>query len=413
MKKLSVLLLVMFVSAVFVGCGDSKDLGDSKDSGKSQVESSADTKDCQAKYGNSIADLYRCLSEAGLDTAHIKSKSYPVDCSYQKDISALFHHKDDCSILDQEPRPKCKNAVFPKEVEEWANCGTPSVSTIKANSIKEAYDIAFMYENKEIWFENLPLQNVRKDLSHNDCCFVQYSWENDKHLELIYGFDSKDRCDYKIFDLKNGYVRVLEVEDIWCPNDSGKSTSESNNESTQDLSKFTEALSDDDAKTRLDELKQYISFIVSPQDFSELDALAYDRAKVQIDDENSLEFIDLCKHRVVAGVKYQSVIDYESNCLISDIHKGELDGIRKYFIKAKSIDEAFGLYYKTKDKAPKGNAYIYCCDEGLKEDGVGTWYIWDNGRLWVGGSGYDSGDVAIFTQKGEIVEVIYRWSIAG
>ena len=199
--------------------------------------------------------------------------------------------------------------------------------------------------------------------------------------------------------------------------DSNKSTDESNNESAQNSRTFTEALSDEDGKTGLDEIKEYMSFIVSPQGFNELDALTYDSAKVQVDENNGLEFIDLCKHRVVAGVKYQSVFEgetYDSNCIVSDTHsEGELDGLRKYFIKAKSIDEAFGLYYKTKDKAPKGNVYTYCCDEGLKEDGVGSWFIWENGRLWIKGSGYDSGDATIFTQKGNFVEVIYRWTIAG
>lgn len=232
MKKLSLVFLVAILG--FSACGDSKDSKDLRESqtinandshSKSTQESSATSKDCQAKYGNSVVDLYRCLNESGLDTTHIKSESYLVDCLYQKDISALFHRKDDCSILDQEPRPKCENAVFPKEVEEWASCGTPSIRTIKANSIKEAYDIAFMYENKEIWFENLPLQNARKDLPHNDC-FVQYLWENDKHLEVIYGFDGKTRCYYKIFDLKNGYVRMIEVEDVGCP-DSRESSGDS------------------------------------------------------------------------------------------------------------------------------------------------------------------------------------------
>ena len=210
-----------------------------------------------------------------------------------------------------------------------------------------------------------------------------------------------------------------QVESSDLSQDSNQSTGESSNESTQDFRKFTEALSDDDAKRVLDETKQYMSFIVSPKGFSALDALAYDSAKVQVDENNGLEFIDLCKHRIVDGVRYQEGIfegeTYGSNnCIVSDIHsEGELDGLRKYFIKAKSIDEAFGLYYKTKDKAPKGNVYTYCCDEGLKYDGVGNWYIWENGRLWVSGSGYDSGDATIFTQKGDFVEVIYRWTIAG
>ncbi|MGX2985193.1 hypothetical protein ACWIWK_06975 [Helicobacter sp. 23-1048] len=213
-----------------------------------------------------------------------------------------------------------------------------------------------------------------------------------------------------------------QVESSDLSQDSQESTGESNNESTQDsqdLRKFTEALSDDDAKRVLDETKQYMSFIVSPQGFSALDALVYDSTKVQVDENNGLEFIDLCKHRIVDGVRYQEGIfegeTYDSNnCIVSDTHsEGELDGLRKYFIKAKSIDEAFGLYYKTKDKAPKGNVYTYCCDEGLKYDGVGNWYIWENGRLWVSGSGYDSGDATIFTQKGDFVEVIYRWTIAG
>ena len=198
-----------------------------------------------------------------------------------------------------------------------------------------------------------------------------------------------------------------QVESSDLSQDSNQSTGESNNKSTQDSREVTETLSDDYAKRVLDEIKKYMSFIVSPEGFSALDALTYDSAKVQVDKNNDLEFIDLCKHRIVDGVKYQGIFQgetYDSNCIVSDT-QGEIDRIRKYFIKAKSIDEAFGLYYKTKDKAPKGNVY--------KDDGVSIYYIWENGRLWISSSGHNGGSVTIFTQKGDFVEVIYRWSFTG
>ena len=214
--------------------------------------------------------------------------------------------------------------------------------------------------------------------------------------------DSKDSHESQTLNANDSQVESSDLSQ-----DSNQSTGESNNESTQDLREFTEALSDDYAKRVLDEIKKYMSFIVSPEGFSALDALAYDSAKMQVDENNGLEFIDLCKHRIVDGVKYQGIFQgetYDSNCIVSDT-QGEIDRIRKYFIKAKSIDEAFGLYYKTKDKAPKGNVY--------KDDGVSIYYIWENGRLWISSSGYNGGSATIFTQKGDFVEVIYRWSITG
>ena len=227
--------------------------------------------------------------------------------------------------------------------------------------------------------------------------------------------DSKDSQDSRESQTLNANDSQVESSDL--SQDSNAQSSESNadlGESTQksaqvsqDSREFTEALSDDYAKRVLDEIKGYMSFIVSPEGFSALDALAYDSAKVQVDENNGLEFIDLCKHRIVDGVKYQGIFQsetYDSNCIVSDT-QGEIDRIRKYFIKAKSIDEAFGLYYKTKDKAPKGNVY--------KDDGVSIYYIWENGRLWISSSGYNGGSATIFTQKGDFVEVIYRWSITG
>lgn len=158
-------------------------------------------------------------------------------------------------------------------------------------------------------------------------------------------------------------------------------------------------LNDDEAKIYLSVAKKYMQSIM------QVTTLKYDKPKIQIN-ENGLEFIDLCKHRIVAG------IDYEDKCITHQ--SGEaISGIEKYFIKAKSIDEAFRIHKQNDSvKLPKSNSYDYGNDEGLKGDGVGEWYLWDDdGRLWLVGKGYDSGSVAIFTQKGEFVEVIYRWNI--
>lgn len=159
-------------------------------------------------------------------------------------------------------------------------------------------------------------------------------------------------------------------------------------------------LNDDEAKIELSVAKKYMQSIM------QITTLKYDSSKIQID-ENGLEFIDLCKHRIVAG------IDYEDKCFINQFDDEAISGIAKYFIKAKSIDEAFRIYHKDNNiKLPKSNSYDYGNDEGLKGDGVGTWYLWDDeGQLWLVGRGYDSGSVAIFTQKGEFVEIIYRWNM--
>lgn len=159
-------------------------------------------------------------------------------------------------------------------------------------------------------------------------------------------------------------------------------------------------LSDDEAKIELSAAKKYMQSIM------QVTTLKYDSSKIQTD-ENGLEFIDLCKHRIVAG------IDYEDKCIINQFDGEAISGIAKYFIKAKSIDEAFKIYKQNDNiELPKSNSYDYSNDGSLKADGVGEWYLWDDkGGLWLVGRGYDSGSVAIFTQKGEFIEVIYQWNM--
>ncbi len=366
MKKLSALLLAVVLSVMFVGCGDSKDLNESQtlDSNDSQGESSAD-------------------SHTNLDKSAQKDlpKDFIVDCD--KCVIQVGFTEDEIDRFKKE-WGEYDFYVIADDAHYYA---ATLREYLEANGIKSEYASRFEEHYTRIVFPNESIDVTRLDSLYE--FYLYQKGKKPKKLEDTVVFE----------DEINEYFGITNPKD------------------SQNSHTFTEALSDEDAKTRLDEIKEYMSFIVSPQGFNALDALTYDSAKVQVDENNGLEFIDLCKHRVVAGVKYQSVFEgetYDSNCIVSDTHsEGELDGLRKYFIKAKSIDEAFGLHYKTKDKAPKGNVYTYCCDEGLKEDGVGSWFIWENGRLWIKGSGYDGGDATIFTQKGDFVEVIYRWTIAG
>lgn len=159
-------------------------------------------------------------------------------------------------------------------------------------------------------------------------------------------------------------------------------------------------LNDNEVKIELSAAKKYMQSIM------QVTTLKYNNSKIQTD-ENGLEFIDLCKHRIVAG------IDYEDKCIINQFDDEAISSIAKYFIKAKSIDEEFRIYKQNDSvKLPKSNSYDYSNDGSLKWDGVGEWYLWDDkGGLWLVGRGYDSGSVAIFTQKGEFIEVIYRWNI--
>lgn len=125
-------------------------------------------------------------------------------------------------------------------------------------------------------------------------------------------------------------------------------------------------LSDNEAKIELGAAKKYMQSIM------QVTTLKYDSSKIQTD-ENGLEFIDLCKHRIVAG------IDYEDKCIINQFDSEAISSIEKYFIKAKSIDEAFKIYKQNDNiKLPKSNSYDYGNDEGLKGDGVGEWYLWDD-----------------------------------
>ena len=56
--------------------------------------------------------------------------------------------------------------------------------------------------------------------------------------------------------------------------------------------------------------------------------------------------------------------------------------------------------------------YDYGEEESNKDDEVGCYYIWDNiERFWVINMGYDSGSITIYTQKEDVVEVIYQWSV--
>lgn len=127
----------------------------------------------------------------------------------------------------------------------------------------------------------------------------------------------------------------------------------------------------------------------------------YDTGKLSLDSSKKLAFIDLCKYRTKS---------YEFPC---GERSGEEVGIRKYFIKAKSIEEAYKIFETKGQKLQRNvNIYDYGEAESNKDDEVGSYYIWDNvGRFWVISMGYDGGSMTIFTQKSDMVEVIYQWSV--
>ncbi|TKX29416.1 hypothetical protein CQA38_04870 [Campylobacter sp. MIT 12-5580] len=131
-------------------------------------------------------------------------------------------------------------------------------------------------------------------------------------------------------------------------------------------------------------------------------AVPYDKAKIELDFDKKLEFIDLCKYKTKG---------YEFPC--GEINDEKV-GIRKYFIKTKSIAEAFVLFrdFNELETLPKINLYDYGEDKSNKEDEVGLYYIFDKeGRFWVIAMGYDSGSISIYKQEKEYIEVIYQWSV--
>ncbi|RDU61624.1 hypothetical protein CQA53_09890 [Helicobacter didelphidarum] len=133
--------------------------------------------------------------------------------------------------------------------------------------------------------------------------------------------------------------------------------------------------------------------------FSEALGVAYDKVKIKRDSKD-MEFIDLCQYPP-SGYKF--------NC--STMNNEQIVGIKKYFIHTKSIQEAYETLNDSTEKLPTSNIYDYGKEASNRDDEVGNYYIWDKGRLWIIGMGYDSGSISIYQQKGDIVEVIYQWSV--
>lgn len=128
----------------------------------------------------------------------------------------------------------------------------------------------------------------------------------------------------------------------------------------------------------------------------------YDTENLSLDSDKKLVFIDLCKYRAKG---------YQFPC---GKRSSEEVGIRKYFIKATSIEEAYHLFETQNELStiPKSNLYDYGEAESNKDDEVGSYYIWDTkGRFWVIAMGYDSGSITIYTQSKDYIEVIYQWSV--
>lgn len=152
-------------------------------------------------------------------------------------------------------------------------------------------------------------------------------------------------------------------------------------------------IDDTQAATMIDEREKF---------FSEVFLVQYDETKIQKDSQNNLVFIDLCKYRTSG---------YEFPC--GNVN-GENIGIRKYFIKAKDIKEAYILFRQKHEMKtlPDKNLYDYGESESNKDDEVGIYYIHDiKGKFWVIGMGYDSGSITIYRQTKDYIEVIYQWSI--
>lgn len=119
----------------------------------------------------------------------------------------------------------------------------------------------------------------------------------------------------------------------------------------------------------------------------------YDTERLSLDSSKKLAFIDLCKYRTEG---------YEFPC---GERSGEEIGIRKYFIKAKNIEEAYKIFETKGQKLQKNvNMYDYGEEESNKDDEVGSYYVWDN-------MGYDSGSITIYTQTKDYIEVIHQWSV--
>ena len=99
-----------------------------------------------------------------------------------------------------------------------------------------------------------------------------------------------------------------------------------------------------------------------------------------------------------------------------DINSEE-SGIRKYFIKAKDMEENYNLLVEAEYQLPAlptKNLYVYGQVDSNKEDGVWEITIFgtNKGRFWIIGISYDGGGISIYTQKkgGGGVEVITQWS---
>lgn len=136
--------------------------------------------------------------------------------------------------------------------------------------------------------------------------------------------------------------------------------------------------------------------------FKEVFLVQYEKNKLSLDFDKKSYFIDLCKYPTGG---------YQFPC--GNIN-GEEVGIRKYFIEAKNIEEAYYLFKAQYELStmPKINLYDYGKIKSNKEDEVGTYYIWDRqGRFWVINMGYDSGSITIYTQTKDYIEVIYQWSV--
>lgn len=133
--------------------------------------------------------------------------------------------------------------------------------------------------------------------------------------------------------------------------------------------------------------------------FSEAFDIVYDKAKTKLDSKG-FEFIDLCKYQL-SGYKF--------NCL--SINKEQIAGIKKYFIHTENIQKAYKIFNNSNDELPKTNIYDYGETESNIDDGVGNYYIWDNGKIWIIKMGYDGGSITIYQQKSMMVEIIYQWSL--
>ncbi|TLD79699.1 hypothetical protein LS70_009755 [Helicobacter sp. MIT 11-5569] len=138
-----------------------------------------------------------------------------VDCTYKNNIESLFEH---CSPLEQEfieeAMEECGVENWEK-LQKWVNCGAPQSAIINNYDIPKAYKVFIKSKNRAVYFEELPMQSIKKVIDND--LFIHYQWKTSKHLQIIFGYDLHTQCDYiHFFDLGNGSVKIVKGDMLMC-----------------------------------------------------------------------------------------------------------------------------------------------------------------------------------------------------